>query len=553
MKKRNKKVIAWCLVFLLLTGLSGCARSDPGNAPAPDPETAPAKETQEETNETAQTQAPAETEADGPSYGGTLTMTIGEPMTLYPHETTAYNNNILQVMFTCLETLGRYDENALMKPYFATELTADAENKTFTIGIPENVYFHDGTVCDAAAVKWNIEQYAADAAKSTLPEISSIEITDEHTIVITFASWKNMILDIMGKMFLISPTSFDQNGGYEWACKNPVGTGPFVFKGWNAGFDIDFEAYDNYRQEGMPYLDSVKWKFFGDTTASLAAFMSGELSVYRPASGTQVETLVQKGYNIISNMPYISAAAKILEFDGGLEGSPFADLRVRQAVCHAINRQEMVAALTAGYGTAMAQYTVPGSWSEDPAYPGYEYDPEKAKELLAQAGYPDGFSTTISCIAATQEMAIACSGFLEQVGIHAEVQLMDKAAYDDLLATGMTGLIIGQQNIEPKLTTGNLSILLKETWKGGTSQYFARTLNPKELLPLFEKIEVADDEQEMISMSQEFSRRFTEEYCVYCPLFIQNMVTFGQNNVMDSNVAVTAAWMWTPETAWLDQ
>ena len=315
MKKRNKKVIAWCLVFLLLTGLSGCARSDPGNAPAP------AKETQEETNETAQTQAPAETEADGPSYGGTLTMTIGEPMTLYPHEPLAYNNNILQILFTCLETLGRYDENALMKPFFATELTADAENKTFTIGIPENVYFHDGTVCDAEAVKWNIEQYAADAAKSTLPEISSIDITDEHTIVITFASWKNMILDIMGKMFLISPTSFDQNGGYEWACKNPVGTGPFVFKGWNAGFDIDFEAYDNYRQEGMPYLDGVKWKFFGDTTASLAAFMSGELSVYRPASGTQVETLVQKGYNIISDMPYISAAAKILEFDGGLEGS----------------------------------------------------------------------------------------------------------------------------------------------------------------------------------------------------------------------------------------
>ena len=178
MKKRNKKVIAWCLVFLLLTGLSGCARSDPGNAPAPDPETAPAKETQEETNETAQTQAPAETEADGPSYGGTLTMTIGEPMTLYPHETTAYNNNILQVMFTCLETLGRYDENALMKPYFATELTADAENKTFTIGIPENVYFHDGTVCDATAVMWNIDQYSADAAKSTLPEGTVIDAAD---------------------------------------------------------------------------------------------------------------------------------------------------------------------------------------------------------------------------------------------------------------------------------------------------------------------------------------------------------------------------------------
>ncbi len=119
----------------------------------------------------------------------------------------------------------------------------------------------------------------------------------------------------------------------------------------------------------------------------------------------------------------------------------------------------MVTALTAGYGTVMTQYTVPGSWSEDPDYKGYEYDPERAKELLTEAGYPDGFDTTISCIAATQEIAIACSGFLEKVGIQAEVQLMDKAAYDDLTATGMTGLIVGQQNIEPKLTTGNLSDL----------------------------------------------------------------------------------------------
>ncbi len=545
MKKRIKKLVTSCLCFLLATGLVGCSKGAMEETSTSTPVSAVG-----EVSEGGTVEGEAE---ETPVYGGTLSLTIGEPMTLYPHETLAYNNNILQILFTCLETLGRYDENALMKPYFATELIEDAENKTFTIIIPKDVYFHDGTLCDAEAVKWNIEMYASDAAKSTLPEIEQIEIVDDQTIVITFDSWKNMILDIMGKMFLISPTSFEKNGGYEWACKNPVGTGPFVFKGWNTGFDIDFEAYDNYRQEGLPYLDSVKWKFFSDTTASLAAFMSGELSVYRPASGTQVETLEKAGYQIISNMPYISAAAKILEFDSGFEDSPFKDLRVRQAVCHAINREEMVTALTAGYGTVMTQYTVPGSWSEDPDYKGYEYDPERAKELLTEAGYPDGFDTTISCIAATQEIAIACSGFLEKVGIQAEVQLMDKAAYDDLLATGMTGLTVGQQNIEPKLTTGNLSILLRETWKGGTSQYYLRTQNPKELLPLFEQIEVSDNEDEMISLSQEFSRRFMEEYCVYCPLFIQNMVTFGQNNVKDSNVAVTAAWMWTPETAWIDQ
>ena len=295
----------------------------------------------------------------------------------------------------CIETLLREDSGGNVHPFLATEWTVDLDAKTLTLTLQEGVKFHDGTDFNADAVVFCL-QHSIDAA--VLPQYTGVSAVDEYTVELTFDSFSNSALNALASRSngFISPTAFEENG-LEWARQNPVATGPFKFDSFTRGDVLKYVRNDDYWQEGKPYLDGVYHHFITDTMTQQAAMQTeGEegIDVLNTSSGEQISTLTAMGLEAT----YLPIGPMVLVPNSANGDSPLSDLKVRQAIYHAIDRESIVAARGFGVWTSAFQY-VPSGWAAhvdeldtDP------YDPDLAMELLEEAGYSDGFSTNIICM-----------------------------------------------------------------------------------------------------------------------------------------------------------
>ena len=220
-----------------------------------------------------------EAKASGERYGGVLRIVYGDPINCigYPGGIASFQEH--QVAEPAVETLGRYDESGALVPYLAKDFELDADSLTLTIHLREGVKFHDGTICDAEAVKWNLEEFKA-SGRNEIDDVASIEVIDPLTLVLHLSRWNNSIAEAVlftaGR--IVSPTYFKTHGR-DAAMANPVGTGPFKFVKWERDVRIVYEKNEDYRVAGQPYLDGIEIIFMPDTTTMISALRTGEIDV----------------------------------------------------------------------------------------------------------------------------------------------------------------------------------------------------------------------------------------------------------------------------------
>jgi len=335
---------------------------------------------------------------------------------------------------TCLETLLRYNKEAELVPFLATSWKEDAEALTVILTLREGVKFHDGTDFNAEAVKWNLDQFLA-MERAELQAVESVDAIDDYTVRLNLSGYDEGTLNYLAGHagYMISPTAFEEHG-QEWCENNPVGTGPFKFVSWEKDVSIKFERFDDYWQEGLPYLDGVTWFTMRDPMTAKISFLAGELDVL---------TMVDP-----QDAPDIAAAGKVVALtdapgelevgfpDGGHDYSAWSNLKVRQAAAYAINRQAIADAMGYGYWTPTNQRAPEGQWYYNPDVVGYPYNPEKARELLAEAGYSDdGFKTTlyVNAVSAYRVLIVtAIQGYFEEIGIDVEIDTMEQSRFHNL-------------------------------------------------------------------------------------------------------------------------
>ena len=348
-------------------------------------------------------------------------VTIGlqlEPPHLDP--TSAAAGAIDQVLYSnVFEGLTRFTSDGSVVAGLAKGWDISDDGLSYTFHLNEGVTFHDGTTMDAEDVKFSLDRARAEdstnAQKALFADIASVDVVDAATVKITLSQPNgNLLFNLAwGDAVIVAPESIDD------IKTTPIGTGAFAFSNWVQGDRIELTRNADYW--GTPaLLSSATFKFISDPTAAFAAVMAEDVDAF-------------SGFPAPENLPQFEADPRFQVLVGSTEGetilstnnkqAPFDDVRVREALAHAIDRQAIIDGAMFGYGTPIGTHFAP----HNPAYKdltgGSAYDPERAKALLAEAGLADGFETTLHLpppsYARRGGEIIAAQ--LAQVGIKAEI------------------------------------------------------------------------------------------------------------------------------------
>lgn len=281
--------------------------------------------------------------------------------------------------------LTRFGPDGDTLPDLAKSWDVSDDGKTYTFHLQPDVTFHDGTTFDAQDVKFTLDRARADdsvnAQKALFKGIQSVDVVDPLTVRITLAAPDGGFPTKMawGDAVIVAPESAAQNAS------NPIGTGPFAFDNWVRGDHVTLTAYPEYWGE-KPALSSATFRFISDPTAAYAAMMAGDIDAFPsfPAPETLILFETDPRFNVTVGT---TEGETILAMNN--RNAPLNDVRVREAIAHAMNRQEIIDGAMFGYGTPIGTHFPP----HNPAYRDLTdlsaYDPDKSRALLADAGVGD--------------------------------------------------------------------------------------------------------------------------------------------------------------------
>lgn len=449
-----------------------------------------------------------------------------------------------------LETLGRYDANGIMQPFLAKGWKVDPKHSTITFYLRPGVKFQDGTDFDASALKWNIEQFQA-AHRPEVDGIRSMTVVDKYTLRLNLVKWDNQLLEsICWFVQIISPTAVKEHG-VDWAKTHPVGTGPFTFVSWNPDVSIVYKKNPNYWQKGKPYLDQIELDLIYDTNTAYNTFLSGAANVLMRTTPANMKQLEQSGkYAYVSsrNVGFGSGAYGLM-FPSANPKDPLSNLKVREAVEYAINKDAIIKSVMQGYGIPVNQWYPPNSPFYNPQVKGFPYNPAKAKELLKEAGYPNGFDTQIITDPADQNWVTAVQSYLANVGIRVKINVVDIAkliAITSSSAPKWTGMTV---YIWP--TFPDAPVLIDRNFSPHAAYFAQNIIHPPILQQLIAKARSAADHATEVKYVKQIQMVMFQKYAMLCPLFIPRGDIFMTKNVHNLNFLKTNGFDWNPESVWM--
>ncbi len=327
------------------------------------------------------------------------------------------------------EGLTRIDQNGQVQPALARAWEIAPDGLTYTFHLRQGVRFHDGTPFDASIVKFSLDRArapdSANAQKGLFAPIESVQVLDPLTVRVRLRRPAGDFLYNMGwgDAVMVAPQSAASNAAH------PVGTGPFRFAGWRKGYAIDLVRNEDY-WGSKAKAATVRFLFIPDPAAAYAALMAGDVDGFA-------------NYPAPENLRAFAADPRFDVVIGSTEGEvilainnarkPFDDIRVRRAIAHALDRQKIIAGAMFGYGQPIGSHFSPG----DPGYVDltglYAHDLARARALLAQAGYPDGFEATLKLPPPSyaRRSGEIVAAQLRQAGIRVRIQNIEWAQWLD--------------------------------------------------------------------------------------------------------------------------
>ena len=395
---KKKQLLSGVMALLLSASLCACGGS----------------KTAEGTSEAAGESSEAETSntlSEGtPVPGGSVVYGMTQDLaSLNPHVDTDAGTR--DVVFNLYEGLVKPTSDGGFIPAVASDYIISDDAKTYTFTLRDGITFHDGTPVTIEDVKYSIDRYAEIQGESSAFSslVDSVEVQDDKTLVVNLKESYSEFLPMM--TIAIIPQSNEDPAG------NPIGTGPFKYVSYTPGQNLELEKYDGYWQEGVPSLDSVEFKFIADVDTAFVELQAGTIDILKYLTSAQAETLgddyniVQGSMNLVHAM-YLNSAYE-----------PLSKTEVRQALCYAVDRDAINNFIFGGKSHIIGSHMIPAmsKYYEPEAETVYSYDPEKAKELLADAGYADGFDLEItvpSSYSQHVDSAQIIADELSQVGIN---------------------------------------------------------------------------------------------------------------------------------------
>jgi len=371
------------------------------------------------------------THAQKPVSGGSLTIAQGvEPPGLDP--TTATSTAIPRVIYSnVVEGLVKIDRNGKIVSALAKDYKVSKDGKEYIFVIKKGVKFHDGKPFDAEDVKFTFDRLMDSKTGTAHPEyykdIDLVQVVDSHTVKIKLTNVNSMFL-----FNLARPDSMIVNKQAVDKIKSaPVGTGPFKLVEWARGDHITLTKFEDYHKKGIPYLDKVTFKFIGDPSAQIASLKAGDIDVIAYDVSPENALLLEKDPKFKVLNGYTTSKV-VLSTNNSRK--PFTDVKVRRAMAHAIDRSALIKGAMSGYGVPIGTHMDPGNPFYMDLTSTYPFNPEKAKQLLTDAGYPNGFEAVIKLperYAYAKRSGEIIADMLSQVGIKLKIELTEWGQWID--------------------------------------------------------------------------------------------------------------------------
>lgn len=450
------------ILFLLLIGVILCSLFIGSCTKTETTPTTAAPSTTKPATTVPATTAPATTTpaADQPVSGGTLRIVgatglvdLGYPPTMNPtDEATAK---------AYTEALVSWELNGDFTPELAESWDLVQANKTITFHLRKGVKFQDGTDFNAEAVRYNAQLRIDSKRMVDAKYIDSMQVVDAYTFRYNLNTWINPAKALHSWAYgltIYSPTALAK--GEEWNTTNYVSTGPFKFVSFERDVSLKIVKFDGYwRGPEYPYLDGIEMSFFADTTAMSAAMQAKEGDAWA-APIKEALDLEKMGLKLITQPGMYTEIVP----DDKTPGSVWADKRVREALEYAIDRPALAEGLGYGKFIPMKMLAPEGSTGYNAAYPERVYNPEKARQLLAEAGYPNGFKTTMLVFQGNLDLPQAIQKYAGDVGITIELDVADPGRFfGALFADGWNGgLLQWMVPVDPEFAIGWLVHFGKE-------------------------------------------------------------------------------------------
>ncbi len=361
---------------------------------------------------------------EGLREGGSIVVGIQQDLdTLDPH--VAESAGTREVLFNIFEGLVKPDSEGNLVGAVAESYEVSADGTEYTFHLREGIKFHNGDEVTAEDVKYSLDRASGNLEEGTalmpdLEAIDRVEIGDENTIHVYLAEGDTEFIAYMTAAIIPA--------GYDASASAPIGTGPFQFVSYTPQDSLIIEKNTEY-YGAQAYLDQVTFKIIADADSSvLLALQSGSIDIYPYLTADQASQLTDYYTIEVGSTNLVQA----LFLNNAVE--PFDNELVRQALCYLVDPQEIIDMVGGGYGHVIGSGVFPAfeTYYDGELENAYQRDVEKAKELLTEAGYPDGFTMTISVPSNYQYHMDTAQVIVEQLkagGVEASIEPVEWATW----------------------------------------------------------------------------------------------------------------------------
>ncbi len=418
--KKLKRVLALCLALAMVCGLAGCgggggetegtqAAGESGGAAAGETGTDSAPNTGDQTSA-----------RDSVIYAWS-----NEPSTLDPHMTS--DSTALGACYQMYDMLIREEKDGSLVPALCTEYSLSEDQMDITFTLREGVKFHNGDEMTADDVVFSLNRSIGSTytTKMTSAFESCEKVDDTHVVLhlkFPYAAAIGCLSNANCAIVNQEVVEADEN----WALNNPVGTGPYKFKSWTTGVELQFEAFSDYFRGEAP-IKNLTMRTITDTSALIIALENGEVDF--------VDTPIVSARQSLMDNPNLrydeceQACYYLIAFNN--QEGYFTNEKVREAVSYAVDRETLIVGALDGNGSAVTSAMVPTCFCYDTEFEAHEYNVEKAKELMAEAGYPDGFTVSIPTMSGGTygTPTEILQGMLGEIGINLEIEYMERGTW----------------------------------------------------------------------------------------------------------------------------
>jgi peptide/nickel transport system substrate-binding protein len=352
----------------------------------------------------------------------------------------APERNSSNASWTLFDSLVFPEPDGTFSPALAESWETSEDGRTVTFTLRQGVKFHNGEdfTADDVVHSWEtyIDPVVTYASNWTIAD--SVEKVDDYTVAVSTAEPNALLMPYISTAWSIIPKDYYEEVGATGFAENPVGTGPFMLEEWVKGDSITVAANPSYWRQGYPKLEKVIFKFMPESATRIAAIQTGEIDISPRLTTEDAQGLL--GAPDVQIIRYPVNRVYYLAFNNITtgKGTPIEEPAVRQALQYAVDVDGIITTLFDGFATRSVGFIGPGDLGFDNAEP-IPYDPEQAKAMLAEAGYPNGFAVDMACpdgaYAHINEVCEIIRNNLNEVGVTGELDIMESNAYWELEAT----------------------------------------------------------------------------------------------------------------------